>query len=327
MKISSVELTNGVERETPTQLLVLTTDSGASGKAEIPADGDMRERSSVVVADFLVGRNPFDVEALLSDSKCRSDGAIDDVGLVSAATSAMLDLASQGLGTSMAQLLAGSMHERVRACAIDWAQGASDTTGLVDAAKSTVAEGYTLLRLDPFAAQEEIRIDAAAALVGSVRNAVENEVDIVVVGHTSLTVSDAVTFASAIAPFQPLWIEDLVAPWPNAPLERLVERLNQPLAAGRRVSPSLLRELARTTLIDHLIIDVSRAGGLLEARRFAALAEMQHVGVIASGSGGALSLRDALQLASVLPNLTAVEVPRGLAKIENGLVAVHAPSS
>lgn len=327
MKISAVELVNGLERERPAQLLVLTTDSGASGKGEIPVDGDMRERSSVVLADLLVGRDPFDVEALLCDSKRRSDGAIDDVALVSAATSAMLDVASRSLGTSMAQLLAGAIHERARACAVDWALGASDTAGLVDAAKGTVAEGYTLLRLDPFGAHDEIKVDAAGELVGSVRNAVGDEIDLVVVGHLSLTVADAVAFASAIGPFQPLWIEDLVAPWPQAALERVAARLNQPLAAGRKVDPHLLRDLARTTLIDHLVIDVNRAGGLLEARRFAALAEIQHVGVIASGAGGPLSLRDALQLAAVLPNLTAVEVPRGLAEIEDGLVAVHALSS
>jgi galactonate dehydratase len=135
-----------------------------------------------------------------------------------------------------------------------------------------------------------------------------------------LSVADAAAFASAISPSQPLWIEDLVSPWPRDPLERLAGRLNQPLAAGRGVRPELLPDLARTMLIDHLILEVNRVGGPLESRRLAALAEMQHTGVVTSGAGGAVSLRDALQLAAVLPNLTAVEVPRGLAKIEDGMI-------
>lgn len=297
MKISRVELTS--------ELLVLTSDSGFSGTGEIPGG---RERSSLVVADLLVGRDPFDVEALLRDSGV--DGAIDDVSLVAAATSAMLDVASQSLGTSISQLLAGMMNDTARACAVDWEQGATDTAQLADAARATVAEGYTMLRVE--SALGKIGPD----VVRSVRAAVGDEIDLVVLGPPSSSVADAAAFASAIASSQPLWIEDVVPSWPREPLERIAGRINTPLAAGRGVRPELLRDLARTTLIDHLIVEVDRVGGLLEARRLAALAEIQHTGVVVTS----VSLRDALQLAAVLPNLTAVEVPRGHAAIEHGMV-------
>lgn len=295
MKISAVELTS--------ELLVLTSDSGFSGTGRI-AGG--RERSSVVVADLLVGRDPFDVQALLRDG----DGAIDDLALVAAATSAMLDVASQSLGTTMSQLLAGTMNDTARACAVDWTQGATDAAQLADAARATVAEGYTMLRVEPSPADIEPNI------VHSLRAAAGDDIDLVVAAPPSSSVAEAGAFVSAIASSQPLWIEDAVPSWPREPLERIAGRLNTPLAAGRRLRPELLRELARTTLIDHLIVEVDGVGGLLEARRLAALAEIQHTGVVVTSA----SLRDALQLAAVLPNLTAVEVPRGLAAIEHGMV-------
>jgi galactonate dehydratase len=193
---------------------------------------------------------------------------------------------------------------------------------LTAAARETVAEGYTMLRLEPFRGHHGPELAEALEGVRAIREAVGDDVDLVVAGHPGLSAAAAETLAAALAPLEPLWIEDLVAAWPLEPLEWISQRLNQPLAGGRGARPDVLRELARTSLIDHLVVDVGRVGGLLEARRLAALAEIYHTGVIATGSGGPVSLRDALQLAAVLPNLTAVEVPRGLARIESGAVEV-----
>ena len=159
------------------------------------------------------------------------------------------------------------------------------------------------------------------ALTG-IRSAVGDGADIVVSVSPRLTPSAAEQFAHGLAPLEPLWIEDLVPSWPPDPLERISGRLNQPLAAGRGVTPDISLELARVSLVDHLIVDPGRVGGLLEARRIAALAEIYHLGVIVACSGGSVSLRDALQLAAVVPNFSVIEVPRGLAQVERGSILI-----
>jgi galactonate dehydratase len=326
MKISGIELKSVVDQDRPGHLLVLTSDSGLAGTGQIAADGEHPELSSVVLADLVVGRDPFDVEALLMDARRRSDGTIDEIALVSAAASAMLDLASRSIDAPIAQLLAGSTRDHARACAVQWTGGATNDHQLAAAARETVDEGYTMLRVEAFAAHDEVDLDAATERVRLIRSAVGDGADIVVSVSPRLTPSAAEQFAHGLAPLEPLWIEDLVPSWPPDPLERISGRLNQPLAAGRGVTPDISLDLARGSLVDHLIVDPGRVGGLLEARRIAALAEIYHVGVIAACSGGSVSLRDALQLAAVVPNFSVIEVPRGLAQVERGSIPIgHRP--
>jgi L-alanine-DL-glutamate epimerase-like enolase superfamily enzyme len=74
--------------------------------------------------------------------------------------------------------------------------------------------------------------------------------------------------------------------------------------------------------VDYLVLEVGRVGGLVEARRIAALAEVYHTAVVPIGSGGSVSLSAALQLAAVVPNLSLVEVRPGLAAVDGGMVSL-----
>lgn len=326
MKINSVELTAVLEGDRQAQLLVLRSDSNLIGRGEIaPSPGrDATERSTIVVADLLVGRDPFNVQALLADSQT-GDGTIVDIALVSAATTAMLDLAGQSLNVPIHQFLGGNVHDRLRACAVGWAEGASEARDLAVAARRTAEAGYTALRVEPFANSLTRRAtDAATAfeIVRVVRDAVPDSVDLVVAADGELGVPAALEFADSVRAVEPLWIEEPVPAWQIGRLRDLAARTNMPLAAGRGSRPDILRDLATSNLVDHLIVDVGRVGGLLEARRIAALAEIFHVGIVPTGSGGSVSLRAALQFAGVLPNFSMVEVRPGLVTIEDGMVAI-----
>jgi galactonate dehydratase len=234
----------------------------------------------------------------------------------------MLDLVSQSLGTSIDQLLAGRVRDQARACAVDWVHGATGNEQLADAARETIATGFTMLRVEAFAPQEPVDLDVAAERVRVIRSAVGDDVDLVVSAQQRLTPSEAEEFADALRSVEPLWLEDLVASWLTGPLGRVSERLHDPLAAGRGARPDVLRNIAQSSVVDHVIVEIGRVGGLIEARRIAALAEIYHVGVISTGSGGPVSFRDALQLAAVVPNLSVIEVPRGLTSVEGGMIAV-----
>jgi galactonate dehydratase len=326
MKISAIELRTFAEQDQEGQLLVLRTDSVlfAAGEIAPSARSDQTERSIVILADLLVGRDPFDVELLLADAKS-VDGSIADIALVSAATAAMLDLAAQSLEVPIHQLLGGRVHDRVRACAVGWAEDATGRRELAAAARRTVAAGYTMLRVEPFASsltQPAKDVVTALELVEAVRAEVPEEVDLVVAADGALNVSAAMKFAQSLHSLEPIWLEDPVAVWPIEPLTHVSERATQPLAAGRGARPDILRKLSTANLVDHLVLEVGRVGGLIEARRIAALAEVSHIGVVPIGSGGSISLSAALQLAAVLPNLSAVEVRPGLAVVEAGTVSI-----
>jgi L-alanine-DL-glutamate epimerase-like enolase superfamily enzyme len=325
MKISGVELTTLVEHDRPVTALVLRSDSGLSGIGEIAAeDGGGTERSSAFLADWLIGRDPFDVEALLADAQ-----TIEDIRLVSAATAAMMDISAQGLKTSIHQLLGGRVRDHVRACAVDWTDGAAGPRELADAARRTVALGFTMLRVEPFVgltSQPATCVAQATEVVRAVRDAVSDDVDIIVVGNRRLDVFTSLEFAGALRSLEPLWIEDPVPVSPLDPLQYVSPRSNLPVAAGRGAPPDVLRGLVTSNLVDHLVIDVGRVGGLVAARRISALAEVHHIGMIPVSYGSSVSLTIALQLAAVTTNVSVVEVGPDLAPIDRGMVSVdHRP--
>ena len=109
---------------------------------------------------------------------------------------------------------------------------------------------------------------------------------------------------------------------PLDPFRYVSERVKLPLASGRGARPQVLRELVTGNLVDHLVLEVGRVGGLVEARRIAALAEVHHIGIVPIGSGSSVSLRAALQLAAVVTNLSVVEIRPGLAPIDRGMTSV-----
>jgi galactonate dehydratase len=327
MKISGVELTTFVEHHRRAQVLVLRSDAALSGIGEVAASGGGNQiaASTVALADLLVGRDPFDVEALLSDAKGDADGTIVDFALVSAATSAMLDLAARSLDIPVHQLLGGGVRDRIRACAVGWAEGAAGPQELASAARRTVASGFTALRVEPFAtslSKPATNVATATELVRAVRHTVPDEVDLVVAADRRLTVSSALELADALRPLEPMWLEEPVPASPIDPLRRISQTGALPLAAGRGARPDVLRDLVTGNLVDHLAVEVGRVGGLIEARRIAALAEVYHVGVVPVGSGGSVSLGAALDLAAAVPNLSMVEVRPGLAAVEDGTVSV-----
>jgi galactonate dehydratase len=326
MKISAVKLIRSTEQGRPGHLLVLRSDSGLSATGEIASlvDGDFTDRSAGRLRDMLVGRDPFDVEALLTEARNVTDGTVADMALVSAAAATMLDLAGHSLGVRMNQLLGGRMRDRVRACAIGWASGASGKRQLSATARRTVAAGYTMLRVEAFASSTTTPVPdvlAATEVVKAVRAAVPDEVDLVVAADPRLSVPAAIEFADAIRFVEPVWLEDPVGTSPVEPLRRVSEAVNVPLAGGRGARPDVLSNLATGNVVDHIIVEVGRVGGPSAARRLAALAEVHHIGVVPTGSGGSVSLASALQVAAVLPNVSTVEVPLGLAAVKDGMVA------
>lgn len=329
MKISGVELMTIEEHGQTAELLVLRSDSDLRAVGEIAAASGPTpvERSVVSLADLLVGRDPFGVEALLAEATSGVDGTIADPTLVAAATSAMLNLAGRSLDVPVHQLLGGRVRDDIRACAVGWGDSVAGTAELVAAAMRTVEAGFTALRVEPFGAAatpSATDMTTALELVRAVRDELPDEVDLAVATDRRLSPAGAMEFGAALQSLEPIWLEEPVVSWPVDGLQRVSDRASVPLAAGRGACPDVLRELVARELVDHLVIEVGRVGGLVEARRIAALAEVFHIGVVPIGSGGAVSLHAALQLAAVLPNLSMVEVRPGLVPVERGMVSLDA---
>lgn len=328
MKIISVRITeSSADRgTTAARLLVLRTDTSLSGIGEIFVHDRAQafEPTGSMLSAMLVGRDPFDVLAMTADVNGRSGATALESAIAAAAGTAMADLVGQDLGVPVHQLLGGRVRDRVRACAIGWAEGATSTSELTAAAVQTVGLGFTALRVDPFAESPgpgATQLDQATTLVRALRDALPDQIDLVINAGGTLRNDDAVAFAEALAPLEPLWLEAPVTASRLTSFRDVADRVTVPLAGGRGTEPDILRTLVTGGYIDHVILEIERVGGLLEARRIAALAEIYHIGIVPTCTAP-VSLATALHLAAAVPNLTMIELLPRLASVENGTLAI-----
>jgi galactonate dehydratase len=265
---------------------------------------------------MLVGRDPFDLQALRTDAALWPNPTFEDAAILAAAGTAMADLAGRELGIPVHQLIGGRVRDHVRACAINWSEGQSDVAGLVDEARRTVDLGFTALRVEPFVSASAT-LEEVTAQVEALRAALPDTIDLVVAADGVMDGVAARLLAERLSSLEPLWLEQSFGTVPVASHHHT----SVPLAAGSGTPAAVLQRLVMDGLVDHVVLDPGLAGGLLEARRIAALAEVYHIGMIPTGTGP-VSLATALHLAAAIPNVTMIELPPGLVAVEDGTVAI-----
>jgi galactonate dehydratase len=325
MKITSVELSPAADGRRE-QLIVLRTDAARAGVAEIALDDlpESLDGPTSMLSAMLVGRDPFDIQAIGMNLDIHTESTELVSVLIAAATTAMADITGQELGVPAYQLLGGRVRDEVRACAIAWGEGASGIDAIRSAALDVVDMGFTALRVEPFAGSREAGSDdlpGAVEIVRVLREALPDSIDLVVDGCAVIDVEVALEFARMMAPFEVLWLELPTHRVSQHALLDIAHRFPVPLSATRGTGEMRVHHLVNAGIVDHLVVDVGLAGGLLAARRISALAEIYHVGIVPSAEG-TVSLAAALHLAAAIPNLTMVEMRPGLATVHDGMVAV-----
>ena len=123
--------------------------------------------------------------------------------------------------------------------------------------------------------------DPTRSMLASVRAAerlrleLENEIELLFDAHTMFSPIETVQLANMLEPYRLYFYEDPIRPF-NAQSLRLVrQKTNLPLATGEQLSHKWeFQPLIEEELVDYLRIDVAHAGGITEARKILAAAEI-----------------------------------------------------
>jgi galactonate dehydratase len=153
-------------------------------------------------------------------------------------------------------------------------------------------------------------IAGVVAQVEAVRGAVGPDVEILLDLHGRPEPYAAVRLATALETVRPYFLEEPVPPGDVEALALVAERSRVPLATGERVftTQEWLPIVARG-LVEHIQPDVIQVGGLLEARKIAALAEARHLRVAPHNPRSPVGTAASLHLSAVLPDLSLLEMP------------------
>jgi L-alanine-DL-glutamate epimerase-like enolase superfamily enzyme len=307
----------------------LVTDDGLVGYGE--AYG-ATFRPSVVAAgiedladQLLLGTDPHRIETFWRRAYSRGFTQRPDVslqGATSALEMACWDIVGKAAGKPCYELLGGRVHESLRTYTYlyprdgDRAHVYHDARMAAERAAQEVGRGFTAVKFDPagpYTAMgghqpRQADIERSVAFVRTIREAVGGDADLLVGTHGQFTAGGAVRFAHHIAAYDPLWFEEPVPPDDVPALAKVAAQSPVPIATGERLTTKY--EFARVLEARGASIlqpNLGRAGGLLEGKKIAGMAEAFGAQIAPHCYNGPIGLAANVQLATCSPNFLILE--------------------
>jgi len=312
------------------------TDEGISGLGEAtsltaqPQAAEVKELSRFVVG--MDPREPVRVyDAIYKGLFLRNTVAACGIEI------ACWDILARSLGVPLWRLLGGKLHERLRVYANAWYKCPRDPSAFAEHAAGVKEMGYTALKFDPFGAAY-LNLDPAEerlslSLVRAVRDAVGDEVDILVEGHDRFTAATAVRLGHALAEFRPAWFETPVNSQDVKATAEVARAIPVPVASGERLSYlSEFADLLAPRTVSIVQPEPLRCGGVGGAMRVAALAQAHGAVVACHQAQSPLNTALNAHLHAAMPNFMihecfddflvpwAREVFRGVPPVRDGYI-------
>lgn len=284
----------------------IETDEGITGWGEATC-GPLSVATMVdEFGEVILGKDPMEIEkhwqTLYHHFHVR--GGIVQMSAISGIEIALWDIKGRALGVPVYELLGGKIRDRI------WTYGRWDGTTpelAVQNAMDHVERGLTALKGDPFE-HRGIFIDRdseelAIAKMKAVREAVGNDVELFVEVHGRLAPSDAIRIGNRLEEFRPFFYEEPVPPQNLEALKKVSDNVNIPISTGERLLTKFdYADLLPLQAVDLIQPDVVQAGGILELKKIAAMAEAYYVGFQPHNPYGPFCTIAALHLDACTPN-------------------------
>jgi galactonate dehydratase len=295
------------------------TDQGFCGLGE--ASHSLSDALLVAVveqfAQQLAGRDPLRIAETVQLLQRGDQGRVEHTA-ISAIEQALWDIVGQALGAPIRTLLGGALRERVRLYAnINRHVRERTAEGFATAASQAVTEGFTAIKLAPFdelRSPDHVRTGPRAAWrsgierVRAVRQAIGDEIELMVDCHGRMETSEALLVARELADVGLAWYEEPVPHTYPDELARITRSIGVPTASAESVyGVEGFAPFLRQRVVDVIMPDVKHDGGILATAQIAAAARVNHLLVAPHNPAGPVSTAATAQVASTLPNFLILE--------------------
>lgn len=307
----------------------LTTNENVSGVGEcycVPFDPHLVARMiEDVFARYLSGQDPHDIESLwrrVYSAGFTQHPDLTLMGVLSALEMACWDIVGKEAGQPVYKLLGGRVHEALRTYTYIYARPGDATNVYQDPdlsaerAAEYLQQGFTALKFDPAGPYSAFdgrqlslpALDLCERFVRQLRAAVGDKADLLFGTHGQMTAAGALRLARRLEPYDPLWFEEPVPPDAPEEMARVARGTRIPIAAGERLATKYdFGQLLRHGAAAILQMNLGRVGGLLEAKKIAGMAEVQHVQIAPHLYCGPVVGAANIQLATCSPNFLILE--------------------
>ena len=268
------------------------------------------------LAPLLIGRDPRDIEQAVRVLKKHSFWRLGVIGMsaVSGIEMALWDISGKALGVPVWRLLGGKVRDKVRVYThlglgdMRAVYETLDAEPLVARAREVLAKGYRAFKavFIPYTHYHAPlpEVDKVGRMMEALRRAVGPEIDIMVDFHgRPASPAAALAYIDALAPGRPMFVEEPLPPGETQGLKVVAAHSKAPLATGERlVDRAEFADLLVANVVSIVQPDICHCGGLMEAKKIAAMAETFSVGVAPHNPLGPIAGVAALHFAVSTPN-------------------------
>ena len=297
--------------------LKVHTDAGIVGLGEPILEGRARTCATAVqeLEPWLVGEDPTRIahhwQAMYRHAFYRGGEILTSV--ISGIEQALWDITGKYHGLPVYKLLGGPTREKIR---VYGTAGGRTPEEAAQSMREAIALGFNAIKVGsattrtrhgrliepPSFTEDQVEIFAAMRAVAG------GDVDIAIDFHGAVPPQTAKRLIKRLEPYHPLFVEEPVQAQNVDVLADIAHSTEIPIATGERLFTKWgFREVLEKRAASILQPDLSHAGGILECRLIAGMAEAYYAGIAPHCPLGPIALASCLQLDAAIPNFLAQE--------------------
>ena len=274
----------------------------------------------------MLNEDPFQIEKMWRRVYSRGFSSRPDIslmGVMSGLEMACWDIIGKACDKPVHALIGGKLHERLRSYTyiypdedMDENDFYNDPDASAEMAARYVKEGFDAVKFDPAGAYTPLDphmptledIDRSEKFLKAMREAVGGNADLLFGTHGQFSVSGAKRMARMMEAYDPLWFEEPTPPERPEMMAQVAAATNIPIATGERLTTKyeFIRVLEQGAA-NIIQMNLGRVGGILEAKKVAALAESFYAHIAPHLYCGPLVGAANIQVSATCPNFLILE--------------------
>jgi galactonate dehydratase len=304
------------------------TDEGIVGTGECnsasAASGFAVKQAIMAMKPALIGRDPMDTGPLYEMLRRRGRyGGTSTAPIIFAITgieNALYDIAGKALGVPVYKLLGGKFRDKIRLYADLHAGEVETPQAYADKAVEVIeGEGYSAVKFDvdntgvgkydrfnwTTSAKEMTHI---IDLIRTTREAMGFDVDLAIDCHGQFDIPSAITLAKAVEDLRLMWLEEPVPAENIDALAQVKASTSTVICSGEnQYTRYQFLELLQRQAVDVIMPDLAKAGGIMEGKRIAEMAEAFYVPLAPHNVSSPLGMMAACHVCASVANFFILE--------------------
>ena len=304
------------------------TDAGLVGTGECSSAGSFTsgfatKETVLALKKFLLGQDPINIgplyETMRRHGRYAGGNSAPMTFALTGIENALYDIVGKALGVPLYQLLGGKYRDSIRLYADCHAGETNESQAYAEKALEVIAEGYSAVKFDVDHAHEgkldrynwtvgAKQMSNVIGLIQGTREAIGYDVDLAIDCHGQFDLPSAIPLARAVEDLRLMWLEEPLPAENIGALAQVRASTSTVICTGENnYTRFAFMDLLDKQAVDVIMPDLAKAGGIVEGKRIADLADAHYVPIAPHNVSSPLGMMAACQVLVSVPNFLVLE--------------------